>query len=154
MEMGLGLLILFYIFGLALIFGELFVPGGILGAAGFILVISSIGFSYNEFGSIVALPMFAVTIVFVPMIILHGISRLTHKEVLSATEGSSPFRIDLKELDGKEGVAISVLRPSGMVKIDNHRVDAVAENELIPKDALIKVIRVDGQRVVVRNLKV
>lgn len=152
--MSLGVLILFYVFGMALIFAELFVPGGILGVAGTILIISSIGFSYYEHGWWAAVPMIVLTIILIPIMLIYGLSRITHNDALTLEEGSSPYKNDVKELEGQEGVALSVLRPSGMVKIGNRRVDAVAENELIPKDALVKVVRVEGQRVIVRNLKV
>lgn len=51
---------------------------------------------------------------------------------------------------GQEGTAASVLRPAGIALIDGHRLDVVSEGELVEAGARIEVIRVDGNRVVVR----
>jgi membrane-bound serine protease (ClpP class) len=152
--MGIGILLLFYVLGLALLFAELFVPGGILGAGGTILIISSIGFTFSEYNGFVGAGMVLLTLVVVPLIFRFGLSRITHNEELSVDAGSTPYLQNFSELKGQEGIALSVLRPSGMIKIGNQRIDAVAENELIPKDSLVRVVRVEGQKVIVRNLKV
>lgn len=51
---------------------------------------------------------------------------------------------------GRRGFAHSVLRPSGIAEIDGHRVDVVAEGEMVDAGAAIEVLRVDGNRIVVR----
>jgi membrane-bound serine protease (ClpP class) len=50
---------------------------------------------------------------------------------------------------GKEGESQTVLRPSGKDIFDEEILDVVAEGEMIPKDTRIKVIRVEGNRIVV-----
>jgi membrane-bound serine protease (ClpP class) len=49
----------------------------------------------------------------------------------------------------KIGVAHSTLRPSGIAEIDGHRIDVVSEGEFIEAGTSVKVVRVDGNRVVV-----
>lgn len=56
---------------------------------------------------------------------------------------------DLSHLVGARGLAITQLRPAGMGMIDGQRVDVVTQGELIEKDTPIKVIQVEGRRVVV-----
>ncbi len=53
---------------------------------------------------------------------------------------------------GKTGRAASPLRPAGIAEIDGQRVDVVSEGELIEAEELIEVIRVDGNRIVVRPI--
>ncbi len=53
---------------------------------------------------------------------------------------------------GKDGVTISPLRPAGIAQLDGERVDVVSEGAFIEAGAPIQVIRVDGNRVVVRRL--
>ena len=48
------------------------------------------------------------------------------------------------------GVATSDLRPSGWVLINNEKIFVVTEGEFIDKDQEIKILSVDGNRVVVR----
>jgi membrane-bound ClpP family serine protease len=50
------------------------------------------------------------------------------------------------------GVAITPLRPSGTGLISGKRVDVVTEGGLIDRGASIKVIAVEGARVVVREV--
>jgi len=45
-----------------------------------------------------------------------------------------------------------VLRPSGMAVIDGKRLDVVAESGMIAAGSAIKVIAVEGTRVIVRKL--
>lgn len=52
---------------------------------------------------------------------------------------------------GKAGTTLSPLRPAGIAEIEGERVDVVSEGEFIPFGAAIVVIRVDGNRIVVRR---
>ena len=62
--------------------------------------------------------------------------------------GSAP-ESDLRWL-GKRGRATSPLRPAGIADIEGARVDVVSEGELIEPGMPVEVIRVDGNRIVVR----
>jgi len=57
------------------------------------------------------------------------------------------------DLLGKEGVAYSVLRPSGIIDIEGRRVDAVSEGTWIPAGRRVLVVSVQGRRVVVREIR-
>ena len=50
---------------------------------------------------------------------------------------------------GKSGTTRSDLRPAGIAIIDNKRIDVVSEGGFIEKDCSIKVLAVDGPRVIV-----
>jgi membrane-bound serine protease (ClpP class) len=54
-------------------------------------------------------------------------------------------------LVGATGVAVSDLRPGGIVDLDGHRVDAVTSGEFIPTGEPVEVIRDDRYRRVVRR---
>lgn len=54
---------------------------------------------------------------------------------------------------GKEGVAHTVLRPAGSARFDDSLVDVVTDGSFIEKGAAVKVIEVEGSRVVVRKLE-
>lgn len=60
---------------------------------------------------------------------------------------------DLKLLIGKEGIAATTLRPSGIVTIDDERYSAVSEAEFLPKGTKIIVKKVEGNKIVVRSIK-
>jgi membrane-bound serine protease (ClpP class) len=54
-------------------------------------------------------------------------------------------------LVGAAGVAVSDLRPGGIVEIDGHRVDVVTSGEFVPAGEPVEVIRDDRYRRVVRK---
>lgn len=52
---------------------------------------------------------------------------------------------------GRQGRAIALLRPAGFALIDGERVDVVSDGEPIEAGAMVEVVRVDGNRIVVRR---
>jgi len=55
----------------------------------------------------------------------------------------------MADLTGREGVALTDLRPSGTARLDGRRIDVVADGEFIPAGTSVRVVRVEGFRVVV-----
>jgi len=68
-------------------------------------------------------------------------ANLSHKQALN-----------FDQLLGKEGIATSDLRPSGLASIANHRIDVVTEGDYIKSGSKIKVIDVSGTKVVVKEI--
>jgi membrane-bound serine protease (ClpP class) len=74
------------------------------------------------------------------------------KKARSATDEATPMAHELERLVGQSGVAVTTLRPSGVVTIEGHRYDAVAEMGLIEKDTPVTVLRAGGTDVVVARV--
>jgi membrane-bound serine protease (ClpP class) len=55
-------------------------------------------------------------------------------------------------LVGSEGIALTTLRPAGSADFNGKRVDVVADWEYIEKGSRIKVLRVEGVKVVVKKV--
>jgi membrane-bound serine protease (ClpP class) len=53
---------------------------------------------------------------------------------------------------GDTGIAITKLRPAGQVRFDEAVVDVVTEGDFIEKDKKVKIIQIEGNRVVVRQI--
>jgi membrane-bound serine protease (ClpP class) len=70
----------------------------------------------------------------------------TRSEVESATY--RPVE-PLEGLAGRTGVAFTDLRPGGTAMVDERKVDVVAEGGYIEKGTRLKVLRVEGTKVVV-----
>jgi membrane-bound serine protease (ClpP class) len=70
---------------------------------------------------------------------------------LDAAQGYASAPVDDQALLGKRGRASSPLHPAGIAEIEGARVDVVSDGELIEAGALIQVVRVDGNRIVVRR---
>jgi membrane-bound serine protease (ClpP class) len=79
-------------------------------------------------------------------------NKLVLSESEKAEQGFVSFPSD-KDLIGKYGTAFTTLRPGGTAVIDGRRIDVVADSEYIDKDVKIKVLRVEGIKVVVTAVK-
>jgi len=162
--------ILLFVIGLVLLLAEIFViPGfGIAGISGIILIFASIFLSL--LGSEPFIDMHAISIAIIQLsgamlFALVGMfflvkylpkSTAFNKLVLSESEKAEQGFVSYpseKDLVGKLGIAFTTLRPGGTAVIDGRRIDVVADSEYIDKEVKIKVLRVEGIKVVVTAVK-
>ncbi len=159
MESWLAILLLILL-GFILLLIELFViPGfgfsGISGIAALVIA-SYLAFTkYESPGPGIAallgtLVLLFVFIKFFPRTKSWKGLRLNARE--ESKEGFAASSSQLKELAGKTGTSLTVLRPAGTAKIEGKRIDVVSEGIFLPKDTEIKVVTVKGNRVVVRKI--
>ncbi|MED3763987.1 nodulation protein NfeD [Ureibacillus terrenus] len=156
---GFETLILFII-GFVLLITELIVPGGVLGVIGGALMVISLLFAGKSVVHMAYSIIIALAIAIIGMVILvkffgknlHLFSKLVLKDATTSEEGyvSNVNRIDLI---GKEGITLTPLRPSGTVLINDERIDVVSEGNYIDADKKVRVIEVEGSRIVVREIK-
>jgi membrane-bound serine protease (ClpP class) len=59
-----------------------------------------------------------------------------------------------KQLIGKEGIAITPLRPSGMVEVNGKKLNAITRGEYVDSNTKIKIISVEGNKIVVEAVDV
>ncbi|MDZ5712213.1 NfeD family protein [Jeotgalibacillus haloalkalitolerans] len=155
---GMEVLILFLI-GVGLVIAEFFVPGGILGIAGLVAIVVSIllaGESIAFMGIALSVALLAAVIGMVIMVKFLGKNlHLLKKIILSDstnTESGYVSNINRHELIGQTGITRTALRPSGTIIIENERIDAVSEGSYINKDQKVLVVKVEGSRIVVREV--
>jgi membrane-bound serine protease (ClpP class) len=83
---------------------------------------------------------------------LFNSGRLRWLSLTSTQERSEGFvaaPAEILELTGREGVAYSMLRPSGKVMIDGRVYDAIAESSWISKGSRVKVVRQESMQLYV-----
>lgn len=78
--------------------------------------------------------------------------RLILERGLDSAQGYASAPESDARLLGRKGRTSSPLRPAGIAEFDGHRVDVVSEGELVEAGQTIEVIRVDGNRIVVRRI--
>ncbi len=149
------IIIILLILGASLIFLETLLPGLITGIAGVICLLAAVILGYRDFG-------FQTGTFILGGVIVGGAigiwcwakyfssSRVAKKFISEGAVGD--LGVDKPELLNAAGVALTQLRPSGMAKIGNQRVDVLAESGLIERGTEIKVVAVEGMRVVVRAI--
>lgn len=153
--------------GLLLLALELFViPGfGIAGIGGIVAVVAGLTLSVVGAGATGALLLWAAGRVALSILVAIAASLailpLLHRLpigrslVLQTGLGSLAGYESTPEADrkwvGKRGSAASPLRPAGIATLDGERVDVVSQGEYIEAGAPIVVVRVEGNRIVVRR---
>ena len=155
MTPNLTLLIILLAAGVLLIGAEIFVPGAVVGTMG---VLSLLGAIIVAFGmsSVLGFYVAVGVVVLVGLTVVLWIKffpRSSLGQKLTLSEDGKEFKATDNRLAlmDKLGTAHSDLRPAGFAIIGGQRVDVVSEGGMIPKGQAIKVIRVDGNRIVVRK---
>lgn len=77
--------------------------------------------------------------------------RLTLAEAQLKEAGYAPVEEGVEAFVGETGVAASDLRPAGVARLGSRRLDVVTLGDHIPRGTRIRVVRVEGRRVVVRK---
>ena len=139
--------------GAILLLLETILPGAVAGIAGVICLVAGVVLAYRDLGVgtgnfvslVVILGLLAGTVLWIRQF---PKSRFTKHLVSHNTVGE--IRNERPELLHQTGVALSTLRPSGTAVINNHRVDVISEGPLIEPNTPIKVVAIEGIRVVVR----
>lgn len=148
-----------FVVGLILLVIEGMVPGfGLPGISGIIFVVGGTILAMDTFTTAILSLSIAIIITTIVTIILMKLgfkSKMLDKIILNTQHDTEKGYVsgDSKEdyLD-KEGKTLSELRPSGYVDIDGERIDALSEGGYIPKNTLVKVIRVEGSKIFVRRM--
>ncbi len=152
--------ILLFIVGIVLMLIELFVPGfGVFGGLGIAtLVISVIMSAYDTTMGLMSLGIaLVITVLFIVIMVKYfGHRGIWHRFILKDELKKESGYIASEEKDdlvGKTGTTMTNLRPAGIAEIDGARVDVVSEGGYINPGKTVVVVKVDGTRVVVRELK-
>ena len=150
-------IVLMVVIGLALIGVEFYMPGFVLATVGIILLLTADFVCLTHYGSNWAAALFLAEValaVLTGYVVIKTIpqSAAGKRMILSHEQNNVSASVQAPELVGAEGVAQTTLRPSGMAAIDGKRLDVVAESDMIMRGSAIKVIAVEGNRIVVRKV--
>lgn len=160
--------ILLFILGLGAILVEIFlIPGfGVAGVIGIVLMIAALFFSlFNTEGyvdySLIQLAIIQLGGALMGFFVLGFLAykylpntRSFKAFVLDTESGSNKgftSAPDFTPLVGMSGTAITVLRPAGTAVIGDKRYDVVTQGDYIEKDSRIRVLKVEGMRIVVEK---
>lgn len=162
--------IIIFVVGVALLLIELFaIPGfGVFGLLGIVAIVASLflgllsDFKFVTWDMVsVALMQLAGAFIFT-FIAVYFLSKILPKSsfftnlilkdniIIKSGYATEP---ETKELLGKEGEALTDLRPAGTALIDNTRIDVVTEGDYLVKGTKIYVVKEAGSKIVVREKK-
>lgn len=163
--------IVLFVIGVILLVVEIFViPGfgvsGVLGISAIIFslgaaLIGNVGLSFPELHLLSqAIWTLAITLVLTILLII-SLARylpenrfVSHLVLAASTDRASGYLTYTAhdELVGMEGTALSSLRPSGTVLIEDKRVDVVSDGDFIDKGQKVRVVQVLGGKVIVSRM--
>lgn len=143
--------------GLLVIFLEFFLPGGILGVAGGILLIVGIVFFATATDSILLIFSYLILNIILLIVLitftLRRIKKGRSKGIYldSAQEGYMASEFD-KALIGKSGEALTDLRPAGHILVDGKRYQAVSKTGYLEKGSKIEIVAGEGAHFIVKGI--
>lgn len=151
--------IILLIAGIILVVLEFFVSGGILGAIGVGSIIASLFMAgYDVVQMAFSLSIASIIAIFAAIILFKwvGTERGFLKKIIlsdrTTTELGYVSSDERTELIGAYGTAVTGMRPAGTMQYGDERIDVVSEGTFINKDSHVKVINVEGNRIVVREV--
>jgi membrane-bound serine protease (ClpP class) len=149
----MGLIITLLIVGAVLLFLETLLPGLVAGTVGFVCLMAAVFLGYRDLGFQTGNIILGV--------VLGGLilgvwcwlkyfpdSRIARRFVSHGAVGN--LGVEKPELLHVTGTTLTGLRPSGVANLAGQRVDVVAETGFIERGVAVKVVAVEGSRVVVR----
>jgi len=150
--------IVLLILGIVLIIVEIFAPGGILGFLGLGAIVGALFMSTDDVGHMtlsIAIALVAGITVAVILYKTVGLEKGALRHIIlkdaTTTEQGYVSTKNRLELIGTEGVSVTPLRPAGTAEFGDERLDVVSEGSFIDVNSSIKIIKVEGSRIVVRK---
>ena len=150
-----------FFLGIVLLAIEIFViPGfGITGILGILGIVAGIfmSFGINNIAQATSVIFFSLIADIILIVILarfvlksKGFKNIVALETDTAGYHSS---VSYDNLLGREGITDTFFRPSGNIIINDKKYDAITEGEFINKGVKIKVILVEGNKIVIKEVK-
>jgi len=141
--------------GAALLLLETVLPGMIAGLIGFACLVAGVVMAYLNFEAPTANIVLLVVVVGVvagSLIWFKFFPDSRFAKIFISQRTVGDMGTDKPELLNQTGQALTALRPSGTAIISGKRIDVVTEGPFIEPGTAVKVIEVEGMRVVVRSV--
>lgn len=147
---------------IAFVLEALVFPGfGVSGIVGIILVgwgVLLLAVDVTQATAALVLALIATIVIFILGLRMMSSYNMWYKLTLQNKQNSKEGYVapapELSLFAGKEGVALTPLRPAGSAEVEGQRLDVVSEGEFIRAGMRVKVIKVEGTRIVVKEIAV
>jgi membrane-bound serine protease (ClpP class) len=149
----MAMVVILLVVGAVLLFAEIFLPGMIAGVVGFGCLVAGVIVGFVNFGPqkgtfILLGVIFGLVAGFAAWVKFFPTSRYASLFISRRVVGN--IDAEKPQLLHQAGTAFTNLRPSGTALINGQRVDVVTEGGMIARGTPIKVVAIEGMRVVVR----
>ena len=141
---------------------EIFIPSlGLLTATALLCLAGGIYIFFHQVSTtvgwigvwtaVVLIP--AVWVIVYKLLPKTSIGRVLELKKVEQAMGGIPDQEHLESLMGQSGIVLTPLRPVGMCEFDGKKIVCVADTGYIEKQTQVKVIHVEGNKVIVRLLE-
>ena len=148
--------------GLGLLVLEMFIPGfGVPGVSGIVLLLAGAVLVGIKHGLLAAIGLIVIIVALVAIMLSVALksaadgrlskSKLILHESESSREGFLSSG-DMSVFLGREGETRTALRPSGIAEFDGVRLNVVSDGMFIAQGVRVKIVRVDGNRILVHTI--
>ncbi|MGC3958884.1 MAG: NfeD family protein [Verrucomicrobiota bacterium] len=145
-------IVILLVLGAILMFLETLLPGLIAGIIGFICLLIAVFLGYGESfaigNAVLGVVIGGLAVGAWAWLKFFPESRMARKFIAQQAVGD--LGVERPELLNGTGTALTQLRPSGVAQINGQRVDVVTEGGLIERGTSVKVVAIEGARIVVR----
>lgn len=150
------MIVLLFSLGIVLLAVEVIIPGGILGAIGGLLMFGGCILAFKDYGTLgggiaIATGMFLAGLTFyIEFRILPKTAAGKRAFLKSEITGvSAAFGDEARELIGRPAEALTMLSPSGYIRIDGKRYEAFCQSGQAPAGSQLEVTGADNFRLIV-----
>lgn len=148
-------IVIFIILGVILTLIEiLIIPGSTVAGVGALVMFAlGIYFSYSTYGTQVGNYVLAGTVLFLIVAIIIALRKNTWKKFMLNTnvDGiANTIETDIKV--GDVGITVARLNPMGKVLVNNEYYEAKTINEMIDPNIEVKIIKIEGNTLIVKQL--
>ena len=156
-------LLVCFVVGIGLLVLEAFMPGfGLPGISGIVMEIVAIALTWVNHGPVAALGLTIIVLSLIAIAISMSLrsatkGRLSRSKIIlkerESNEAGYRSAEDMQVFLGKEGETTTVCRPTGMAEFDGVKLNVVSEGEFLPAGPRVRIVQVEGSRIVVRVIK-
>ena len=156
-------LLVCFVVGIGLLVLEAFMPGfGLPGISGIVMEIVAVVLTWVNHGPVAALGLTIIVLSLIAIAISMSLrsatrGRLSRSKIIlkerESNEAGYRSAEDMQVFLGKEGETTTVCRPTGMAEFDGVKLNVVSEGEFLPAGTRVRIVQVEGSRIVVRAIK-
>lgn len=146
--------IILIVIGIILLIAEIFIPSfGVTGVIGIVSIIAGVVFTSDTFigGLLLFTVIFVITLILM-YIAYKVLSSVKSPLILTESVNEEEINEKLAFFLGKNGKAVTPLRPSGTGDFNGVRLDVLTRGEFIEKGAAITVEEIKGKKIIVKEI--
>lgn len=145
----------FTVIGLACVLLEFFMPGIVMGVIGSVFLLSSLYMLYVQGSSLISICLYSLGLIVAIGLMVRWILRRFQKGKIlhrSDQEGFQACQFP-KESIGKQAIAASDLKPSGLIELDGKVIEALSSLGYIDKGTTVRIVGGQGSHLIVTQEK-